>query len=433
MNGRSHLPKDSQAGDEFAPGASEWSEGLSRREFIQLAGATLAFAGLSSCTKQPLEKIVPYVQEPEIVVPGKPLRFATATQYGGFGQGLVVTGYEGRPTKIEGNPTHPASLGATTVWGQADVLELYDPDRAQTVTTGGAIKTIGDFWNALNLAIEPLRANGGAAFRILTEPISSPTLLAQLARLLQMFPAARWCMWDPLTRENAVKNEVIFDLSKAKVIVAFDSDFLYAHPYALRYARDFAKARRVIEHEGARINRFYVVEPTPTVTGSNADHRIAVAARDIFPLARRLAAELGMNAGVPVNVQNENWIAAVVRDLNANRGRSVVIAGEAQPPQLHALTAQINGTLGNTGQTVSSTPVVSLPGNQMALRDLVDEMGRGAVELLIVLGGNPRYDAPVDLNFADAFENVKLRVHHSVHFNETSRHSHWHLPAAHFL
>ena len=433
MNGRSHLPKDSQAGDEFAPGASEWSEGLSRREFIQLAGATLAFAGLSSCTKQPLEKIVPYVQEPEIVVPGKPLRFATATQYGGFGQGLVVTGYEGRPTKIEGNPTHPASLGATTVWGQADVLELYDPDRAQTVTTGGAIKTIGDFWNALNLAIEPLRANGGAAFRILTEPISSPTLLAQLARVLQMFPAARWCMWDPLTRENAVKNEVIFDLSKAKVIVAFDSDFLYAHPYALRYARDFAKARRVIEHEGARINRFYVVEPTPTVTGSNADHRIAVAARDIFPLARRLAAELGMNAGVPVNVQNENWIAAVVRDLNANRGRSVVIAGEAQPPQLHALTAQINGTLGNTGQTVSSTPVVSLPGNQMALRDLVDEMGRGAVELLIVLGGNPRYDAPVDLNFADAFENVKLRVHHSVHFNETSRHSHWHLPAAHFL
>ena len=184
---------DQQSTDEFAPGASEWPEGLSRREFLRLAGATLALAGFSSCTKQPLERIVPYVKQPEIVIPGKPLRFATATQYGGFGQGLLVTGYEGRPTKIEGNPTHPASLGATTVWAQADVLDLYDPDRAQTVTTGGAIKTVGDFWNALNFAIEPLRSNGGAAFRILTEPISSPTLLAQLARVLQSFPAARWC------------------------------------------------------------------------------------------------------------------------------------------------------------------------------------------------------------------------------------------------
>src|SRR5437899_9715721 len=194
--------------DEFAPGASEWPAGLSRREFLRLSSATLALAGLGACTKQPLEKIVPYVEQPEVVIPGKPLRFATATQYDGFGQGLLVTGYEGRPTKIEGNPTHPASLGATSVWAQADVLDLYDPDRAQTVTTAGGIKTLDDFWNALNLAIEPLRANGGAAFRILTEPISSPTLLAQLARVLQMFPAARWCMWDPLTRENAVKNEV---------------------------------------------------------------------------------------------------------------------------------------------------------------------------------------------------------------------------------
>src|SRR6266513_1856330 len=184
--------------DEFAPGASEWPAGLSRREFLRLSGATLALAGWGACTKQPLEKIVPYVEQPEVVIPGKPLRFATATQYDGFGQGLLVTGYEGRPTKIEGNPTHPASLGATSVWAQADVLDLYDPDRAQTVTTGGAIKTIDDFLDALNLAIEPLRSNGGAEFRILTEPISSPTLLAQLALVLKRFPEARWCIWDPL-------------------------------------------------------------------------------------------------------------------------------------------------------------------------------------------------------------------------------------------
>jgi molybdopterin-containing oxidoreductase family iron-sulfur binding subunit len=201
--------------DEFAAGAGEWSEGLSRREFLRLAGATLALAGFSSCTKQPPEKIVPYVRQPEIVIPGKPLRFATATQYGGFAQGLLVTGYEGRPTKIEGNPTHPASLGATSVWAQADVLDLYDPDRAQTVTTGGAIRAIGDFWNALNLALEPLRSSGGAEFRILTEPISSPTLLAQLARVMQNFPQARWCIWDPLNRDNLGDAEVICDFSKA--------------------------------------------------------------------------------------------------------------------------------------------------------------------------------------------------------------------------
>ena len=432
-DGSASRPYHQRETDEFLPGASEWPEGLSRREFIRLAGATLALAGVSSCTKQPLERIVPYVEQPEIVVPGKPLRFATATQYSGFGQGLLVTGYEGRPTKIEGNPTHPASLGATTVWAQADVLDLYDPDRAQTVTTGGAIKTVGDFWNALNVAIEPLRSNGGAAFRILAEPMSSPTLLAQLARVLHSFPAARWCTWDPLNRDHITDADVICDFSKAKIVVAFDSDFLYAHPYALRYARDFAKGRRVIEPDGARMNRFYAAEPTPTITGSNADHRIAVAARNILPLAQRIAADLGIGGAAPTNVENEEWIAAVVQDLKANRGQSILIAGETQPPELHGLVAQMNTALGNIGQTVSPAPILSLPGNRIAFRGLTEEMHSGAVELLIVLGGNPRYDAPVDFNFADAFNRVNLRVHHSVHFNETSRHSHWHVPAAHFL
>ena len=433
MNHLSDATHMTHASDEFASGASEWPQGLSRREFMRLAGATLALAGFSSCTKQPLERIVPYVEQPEIVIPGKPLRFATSTQYGGFGQGLLVTGYEGRPTKVEGNPTHPASLGATTIWAQADVLDLYDPDRAQTVTTGGAIKSISDFWEALNLAIEPLKENGGAAFRILTEPISSPTLLTQLARVLQSFPAARWCIWDPLNRDHIDDSEVICDFSKAKIVVALDSDFLYAHPYALRYARDFANGRRVIEPDSARMNRFYAAEPTPTITGSNADHRIAVAARDILALAQRIAGDLGVGIATSGNVENEDWTAAVVRDLKSNRGASVVIAGETQPPELHALVGQINDALGNTGRTISPAPALTLPGNRMALRDLVEEMQHGAVELLMVFGGNPQYDAPVEFNFSEAFDKVKLRVHHSVHFNETSRHCHWHLPAAHFL
>ena len=419
--------------DEFPPGASEWPAGVSRREFLRLSSATLALAGLGACTKQPLEKIVPYVEQPEVVIPGKPLRFATATQFSGFGQGLLVTSYEGRPTKIEGNPTHPASLGATSVWAQADVLDLYDPDRAQTVTTGGAIKTIDDFWNTLNLALESAKPSGGQTLRILAEPISSPTLLAQLADVIQKFPAARWCIWDPLNRDNLNTNDALCDFSKAKVVVALDSDFLYAHPLALRYARDFGHARRVIAAEGARMNRFYAAESTPTITGSNADHRIAVAATNILSLAQTIASKLGINARPTTKITNEEWIDAVVDDLKTNRGASVVIAGETQPPEVHALVLQINSALSNNGATISSVPPLPLPANRIGFRELVDEMHRGAVELLVVLGGNPRYNAPVDLDFASAFEKVKLRLHHSVYFNETSRHSHWHMPALHFL
>ena len=419
-----------QTDGEFLPGSSEWPDDLSRRDFLRLAGASIALAGFSACTKQPIEKIVPYIKQPEEVIPGKPLRFATSTNLGGFGQGLVVTSYEGRPTKIEGNPNHPASLGATTIWAQADVLDLYDPDRAQVITTGGAIKSVDDFWNALNIALQSLRANGGATFRILTEPITSPTLLAQLADVLKKFPGARWAIWDPLNRDN-VRAESVYDLTKAKVIVALDSNFLYTHPFALRYARDFASARRVIEHDGAQMNRLYVAEPTPTLTGSSADHRIAVSSREILELAQEIAAKV--RGGLLISSANQNWIDAVVADLKANRGASVVIAGGVQTPQVHALVDQINSELGNLGKTILQAPAAMLPPNRIGLSDMVSEMRHDEIELLVMLGGNPVYDAPADLNFSDALEKTKLCIHHSVHFNETSRNSNWHVPATHFL
>ncbi len=250
---------------------------------------------------------------------------------------------------------------------------------------------------------------------------------------MQKFPAARWCTWDPLNRDNFNASESLCDFSKAKVVVALDSDFLYAHPQALRYARDYGNVRRIITAEGARMNRFYAAEPTPTITGSNADHRIAVAARDILPLAQTIASNLGINVGPPTKINKETWIDAVVDDLKANRSASVVIAGETQPPEVHALVSQINTVLGNNGITISSVPPLVLPANRTSFRELTDEMHRGAVELLIVLGGNPCYDASVEFDFGAAFEKVKLRVHHSVYFNETSRHSHWHIPALHFL
>ncbi|MEP7071675.1 MAG: TAT-variant-translocated molybdopterin oxidoreductase [Verrucomicrobiota bacterium] len=423
---------------EFPRGASEWDgDALHRRDFLRLMGASLALAGLGACTKQRIEKIVPYVEQPERVVPGRPLRFASAASLGGYGQGIVVTSNEGRPTKIEGNPDHPMSLGATTIWAQADVLDLYDPDRAKTLTNGNRGATWGVFLERLNEALAGQAKVGGAGLRLLTQTITSPTLAAQMQAIREKFPGARWHQWDPLTRDTLrAGGEFLYDFSKAKIIVALDSDFLYLHPAALRHARDFAKGRRVEKPEGATMSRFYAAEPTPSITGSNADHRLPVAAHSIPALAAALAALVGTGGeGAEVPPFANEWIWAAAQDLRAHPGAGIVIAGETQPAVVHALVAQINASLGNLGSTIFERAVVEPnPVNQVgSLKTLVEEMRRGNVELLVVLGGNPVYDAPADLDFTGALQKVKLRLHHTLHLNETSQRCDWQIPATHFL
>ena len=430
MTHSSNTSHISHASGEFAPGASEWPNGLSRREFLRLSGATLALAGLGACTKQPIEKIVPYVKETPEIVPGKPLHFATATTFNGYAQGIIVKSREGRPIKIEGNPDHPMSLGATTIWAQADLLDLYDPDRAKAVMHGENISTWNDFLRDVDLALQAQQATGGAGIRILAEPFTSPTLTRQLQALLQKFPHAKLHMWNPIAPNESL---VAYDFSKAKVVVAFDSDFLFIHPAALRHARDFAAARRVAENIG--ISRLYVAEPTPTVTGSNADHRIAVAARDIRAIAEQIARGTGIQPAEHAGespAQAASWIQAATEDLLANRGASIVIAGEAHPPEVHDLVAKINDQLGNTESTITKRPT-RLTIQLESLGQLVAEMKSGVVELLVILGGNPVYDAPADFEFASGLAKVKLTVHHALHANETSRRCHWIIPAAHFL
>ncbi|PYI93181.1 MAG: molybdopterin oxidoreductase [Verrucomicrobia bacterium] len=427
---------------EFPAAAEEWVSDIHRREFLRLMGASAALAGLGACTKQPLEKIAPYVEQPEQIVPGKPLHFATATTFAGYAQGIVVTSHEGRPTKIEGKPEHPASLGATTVWAQADVVDLYDPDRAQAVTKAGQISTWDDFLQELNVGLEVQQQTGGSGLRILTQTVTSPTLGRQLADLAKKFPNARWHQWDPMTRENAqsasATGENIYSVAAASVIVSLDSDFLYFHPAALRYAREFASARRLTQVQDARMSRLYVAEPTPTITGANADHRIAVPARNIEIIANALAQELGVGEGTASTSLPDpiaKWIKAAAQDLSASLGRSIVIAGETQPPAVHILVDKINHQLGNIGRTI-------LPGRQVvvnsidqtdSVRALIRDLNNGAVDLLLIIGGNPVFDAPVDLAFTTALGCAKLRVHHSLHTNETSLACHWHIPAAHFL
>jgi molybdopterin-containing oxidoreductase family iron-sulfur binding subunit len=238
---------------EFPRQASEWAEGLDRRRFLQLATASLALGGLAACTRQPLERIVPYVKAPEQIIPGRPLHFATATVLGGYAMGLIVESHEGRPTKIEGNPGHPASLGATDLFALASVLGLYDPDRSQVLTSLGTIQTWAVFVKEMQARAQAQKALKGAGIRILTETVTSPTLVGQIRALLAQYPRAKWHQWEPAGRDSARLGarlafgeaaEVRYDFSKADVVVSLDADFLTTGPGAVRYARDFTARRR---------------------------------------------------------------------------------------------------------------------------------------------------------------------------------------------
>jgi MoCo/4Fe-4S cofactor protein with predicted Tat translocation signal len=424
---------------EFPAAASEWDDPEGRRDFLRLMGASLALAGLTACTRQPEEKIVPYVRAPEEMVPGKPLYYATGVRHGGYANGVLVESHMGRPTKLEGNPEHPASLGATDVFGQAAILDLYDPDRSQTLTHLGEIRAWSAFLSAIRVALETQRPLGGAGFRILTETVTSPTLAAQIEGILAEFPRARWHQWEPAGRDNVRAGaklafgepvEVRYDLANADVILSLDADFVSCGPSRLRDVRAFT-ARRKPGDAGAA-NRLYVVESSPTLAGAIADHRLPLRPSEVEGFARAVAAGLGL----PVEGGAAHpWVAPVAKDLAARRGRSLVLAGEAQPPAVHALAHAINDRLGNMGKTVTCTaPVEARPIDQAAsLAELARDMAEGRVDLLLILQGNPVYNAPADLDFAQALERVPLRVHLGLHADETAERCHWHVPEAHSL
>jgi molybdopterin-containing oxidoreductase family iron-sulfur binding subunit len=431
---------------EFPDGATEWSDPVGRREFLKLMGASLALAGLTACSSQPGDRIVPYSRAPEEVVPGKPLFFATAVTLGGCTTGLLVESHEGRPTKIEGNPLHPGSLGATDAVTQASILTLYDPDRSQTVTHTGRPSTWNGFAAALTRQLEGSARPQGGGLRILTETVVSPTLAGQLAAVLAKYPAASWHQYEPMTRDAARAGaraafgeplNAVYRVDQADAIVSLGSDLLAAGPGAVRYAREFA-SRRHAQSPTERMNRLYVFEATPSLTGAAADHRLAVRDADMDLLARTLAGRCGVEAGVlprQPSPEQLKWIDAVARDLVAHRGASLVVAGDEQPPAIHLLAHAVNAALGNVGRTVVYTdPIEAAPVDQMdSLGQLVAAMQAGTVETLLILGGNPVYTAPADVPFADAMDRVPFRAHLSLYEDETSARCHWHLPEAHYL
>lgn len=427
-------------GREFPEGASELDP-IGRRQFLKLMGASLALAGLTACTRQPTERLVPYVRPPEEVVPGKPLFFATAMSLGSSSIGLLAESHEGRPTKIEGNPDHPASLGATDVFAQASILGLYDPDRSQTVTYLGEVSTWSAFLGAIGGALEVQAGRRGAGLRILTETVISPTLAHQLKELLAKFPEARWHQYDPVSRSNALAGarlafgeplNVVYRIERADRIVSLDADIFSELPGSVRYVREFARRRA----PGDRMNRLYVIESTPTITGAKADHRLALGAGQIHGFARALAARLGaLPESESQPAPHRDWIEAIARDLESHRGSSLVIAGQNQPPAVHALAHAINQAMGAPGQTLFYTdPIEADPSDQLeSLSELVRAIEAGRVDVLIIIGGNPAYNAPADFNFAELLSKVGLSVRLGLYYDETSEYSRWHIPEAHYL
>ncbi len=426
-----------------------WSEQLDdprgRRRFLQLMGASLALAGVTGCVAQPTEKIVPYVHGPEQIVPGRPLFFATAFPLAGFGQGVLVESHTGRPTKIEGNPQHSASLGATTALGQASILELYDPDRSQVVFGQGSISDWDAFYAALEPALRRQLEAQGAGLRILSEPVSSPTLLEQLDDFQQRFPLAGWHVIDSGITENilaatqlAFNEQVlpIYRLESADVIVGLEADFLCSGPACLHNAHRFAQRRRSYE-PGASLSRYYSIESIPTTSGASADHRLVVGPDELRAIARSLASKVGVRGidSATLPPAKSRWVEEIAKDLAGHRSRCVAIAGDEQPPEVQALAHAMNDALGAIGTTVDYT-AGQLTDNTIRPRtfeSLIEEMSGGDVELLIILSGNPVYTSPVDLQFSAALEKVPLCVHLGLYRDETGRASDWHIPAAHYL
>jgi len=418
---------------EFPNGASEWLDIVSRRGFLKVMGASLGLAGMTGCVKLPLEPIVPYVRQPEGVIPGRPMYYATAVTLGGYANPVLVESHLGRPTKIEGNDLHPASMGGTDIFTQAAILGLYDPDRSQSVMSLGDQHSYAGFLSAIRGPLAAQKPLQGAGIRILTTTISSPTLAEQMRNLLKVYPQAKWHVYEPVNRDNALEGakmafgqpvETRYDFSKADVIVSLDADFLYGgFPGNTKYIRDFAKRR---DPDSGNMNRLYVIESTPSATGAKADHRLGLPASEIEQFAHKMMSILETGDEQKIQV-----------DLVSHRGASIVLAGDHQPPVVHALAHALNAQYGNVGKTVFYTdPVDANPVNQTeSLKELVADINAGKVDLLIILGGNPVYDAPADLNFGDVLKSnkVPLRVHYGLYNDETAELCHWHVNGTHEL
>jgi molybdopterin-containing oxidoreductase family iron-sulfur binding subunit len=434
---------------EFPEGAADPPDAISRRHVLTLLGASASLAGLAAC-RRPEEHIVPYVEAPEQVIPGVPKRYATTLPAGTSAYGLVVESHEGRPTKIEGNELHPASLGSSSARVQAAMLDLYDPDRSPAVLRRGKPADWPGFVAFWGERARAHAADSGEGLAVLVPPFSSPTLSRLLGALRQAYPRATVVAHAPVDERNAHEGVAraagrpllpTYRFERAKAILAIDADFLHADPEMVRHTRGYSAGRRVAKPQD-EMSRLWAVEALLSVTGANADHRLRLRARLIPAFVAQLLAELrraGLDVDAPAEVTavpglDPRFLRALARDLADHRGQSLVLAGPRQPASLHAAVLALNAALGNLGRTLEyhEPRDAELPSRE-GLASLVAQMRAGRVKTLVVLGGNPAYDAPADLAFPEAASKVEELVHLGSHVDETAALASWHLPLAHGL
>ena len=446
--------------NEFPDGASLAPDKPSRRHFMKLMAAGAGLAGLTSC-RWPKENILPYARRPAEIVPGNPISFATSMDVAGRAQGLVVTSYDGRPIKVDGNPLHPSNRGGSDAQMQASILDLYDPDRSKNPVQLQGRQHFDQTWTDVDSFIRDhfagLRQGQGRGLYVLAEASSSPSVGDMQARFAKAFPQARWFEYEPISHDSQRAGAVLafgqlcrthYRYEASTLVVSLDSDFLVTHAASLAYAREFS-AVHTPQSDGA-MSRLYVAESTYTNTGAMADNRLLVPAGDVWQVTCQLAAAL-LEAGLqslalpsslaeairrqPSPEVSSAFVRAAAKDLLANRGKGIVIAGEGQPAEVHALAHAINHALGNVGKTVwyTADPDGGRPDHVKAISDLVSDMQNKQVETLLILGGNPVYNAPADLDFPVALATVPTKIHLSLYWDETSQACTWHLPRAHYL
>ncbi|HEY1725475.1 MAG TPA: hypothetical protein VGF89_08630 [Steroidobacteraceae bacterium] len=420
---------------------------IDRRGFMKYLSASLALAGVSACSHPRQLEIVPYVHTPTGQIDGVPRYFASTLTRGGYGHGVVVESNMGRPTKIEGNPQHPASLGATDIFAQAAVLQLWDPERSQSVIHRGTTASWGDFDAALLQLMQRCQRDQGAGLHIVCGAFSSPLLAAELDALRERYPRMRCYLHEPAGQQNvhagarlafgqALSTRLYPD--RARVIVALDADLLTDPSAGVRYARELIAARSP-DRPGHSMSRLYAIEPTPSLTGALADHRLGIETAGLERFACRLARSLGVSipaddAAVSRDAREAAWLKVLVSELQSNRGAGLVAVGATQKPWMHALAHALNGALGNVGSTLDyADPVEQLGAVDGGVIELAAALHAGAVETLLVLGGNPAYDAPADLQVRSALEQVPHLLHLGLYLDETGTLAEWHVPQAHEL
>ena len=420
-------------------GGSEWVDAVSRRGFLKVMGASLALAGLAGCTKQPDEPIFPYIKQPEDLILGKPMYFATAFPFPTGAIPVLVKSDSFRPIKVDGNPDHPMSKGKSDAFTQATLLDMYDPDRSQHVVYRGENSGWESFHLAFSEAVK--KTSDGTGVYFLSETITSPTLAEQWKQVQTAYPSAKLVQWEPVNRDSSRAaskaafgsyTDAQYKLEDADVILSLDADFLggIAHPGFLPLAAGYSEGHRY--EVGKGMNRLYVVESMPTVTGFKAEHRLGLKPSEIAAFAEALVSG---TAPQGADADQQKFFAAVSADLKKSGGKAVVIPGEQASPAVHAAAYALNEAIGAVGKTVVYTETVNpLPSEQVAdLKALVADMNAGKVQWLVILGVNPIYSAPADLDFAGALAKVPMTAHLGTHLDETGTISTWHINKAHYL